>query len=70
MHMADALLSPTVGAVMWTATAVITVYSARKVQNQLDNKKIPKFVYSEGFGADTGFVLALWLIRARMSREI
>ena len=41
MHMADALLSPTVGAVMWSATAVITAYSARKVQGQMDNKKIP-----------------------------
>jgi len=41
MHMPDALLSPTVGAVMWSATTAITTFSARKVQNQLDNKKIP-----------------------------
>ena len=41
MHMADALLSPAVGAVMWTASAVMTAYSARKVQSQLDNRKIP-----------------------------
>ena len=41
MHMADALLSPAAGAVMWSATAGITAYSARKVQNQLDNRKIP-----------------------------
>ena len=26
---------------MWSATAAITTFSARKVQNQLDNKKIP-----------------------------
>lgn len=56
MHMADALLSPTVGAVMWTATAVITVYSARKVQNQLDNKKIPLM------GAIGAFVFAAQMI--------
>jgi cobalt/nickel transport system permease protein len=41
MHMADALLSPGMGGVMWAATAATTIYSARKVQNQLDNRKIP-----------------------------
>jgi len=41
MHMADALLSPGVGSVMWAATAATTVYCARKVQSQLDNRKIP-----------------------------
>jgi len=41
MHMADALLSPTVGGIMWTATAATTIYSARKIQNSLDNRKIP-----------------------------
>lgn len=41
MHMADALLSPGVGGVMWAATAAVTVYSGRKVQSQLDNSKIP-----------------------------
>jgi cobalt/nickel transport system permease protein len=39
--MADALLSPAVGGAMWTASAVLTVYSGRKLQNELDNKKIP-----------------------------
>jgi cobalt/nickel transport system permease protein len=56
MHMADALLSPTVGAVMWTATAVVTAYSARKVQSQLDNKKIPLM------GAIGAFVFAVQMI--------
>ena len=41
MHMADALLSPGVGGIMWAATAATTAYSARKVQSQLDNRKIP-----------------------------
>jgi cobalt/nickel transport system permease protein len=41
MHMADALLSPAIGGIMWTATAATTVYSARKVQSQLDDRKIP-----------------------------
>jgi cobalt/nickel transport system permease protein len=41
MHMADALLSPATGGVMWAATAATIVYSARKVQSQLDNRKIP-----------------------------
>ena len=41
MHMADALLSPGIGGIMWAATAATTAYSARKVQSQLDNSKIP-----------------------------
>jgi len=41
MHMADALLSPTVGGIMWTATAATTLYCARKVQSELENRKIP-----------------------------
>jgi cobalt/nickel transport system permease protein len=41
MHMADALLSPAVGGVMWGATAVTTVYCARKVRDDLDESKIP-----------------------------
>jgi len=41
MHMADALLSPTMGGIMWAASAVTTFYCARKIQNRLDDKKIP-----------------------------
>ena len=41
MHMADALLSPAMGGVMWAATAATTIYSARRVQSQLDSRKIP-----------------------------
>jgi len=41
MHMADALLSPGMGGVMWAAAAATTIHSARKVQSQLDNRKIP-----------------------------
>ncbi len=41
MHMADALISPAVGGTMFVATAGIYVYSAKKIQSELDNKKIP-----------------------------
>lgn len=41
MHMADALLSPAVGGTMWAATAVTTVYCAKKVREELDESKIP-----------------------------
>lgn len=41
MHMADALISPAVGGTMLTATAGIYAYSAKKIQSELDNKKIP-----------------------------
>lgn len=41
MHMADALLSPAVGGVMWAATAVTVGYSSVKVKKEIDTKKIP-----------------------------
>jgi cobalt/nickel transport system permease protein len=41
MHMADALISPVVGGTMWAATAGIAAYSIKKVQNEMDEKKIP-----------------------------
>lgn len=41
MHMADALISPAVGGVMWAATAGLAAYAAKKVQNELDDRKIP-----------------------------
>jgi len=39
--MADALISPAVGGVMLAATAGTAVYSVKKIQNEMDNKKIP-----------------------------
>jgi cobalt/nickel transport system permease protein len=39
--MSDALLTPAVGAAMWGATAVTTVYCAKKVRDELDESKIP-----------------------------
>jgi cobalt/nickel transport system permease protein len=41
MHMADALISPAVGGAMWAATAGLTVYSARKLKEEMDERKIP-----------------------------
>jgi len=41
MHMADALVSPLVGGVMWVATAGVAAYSIQKVQKEMDEKKIP-----------------------------
>jgi len=41
MHMADALISPLVGGTMMAATAVAAAYSVKKVQNEMDEKKIP-----------------------------
>ncbi len=41
MHMADALISPVVGGTMLAATAGIAAYSAKKVQNDMDESKIP-----------------------------
>jgi len=41
MHMADALISPAVGGIMWAATAGVAAYSMKKIQNDMDEKKIP-----------------------------
>jgi cobalt/nickel transport system permease protein len=41
MHMADALISPAVGGAMWAATAGLAGYSIKKVQAEMDEKKIP-----------------------------
>jgi cobalt/nickel transport system permease protein len=41
MHMADALISPAVGGAMWAATAGLSAYSARKVKEDLDDRRIP-----------------------------
>ena len=41
MHMADALVSPAVGGAMWAATAVTTVYCAKKIRESDDASRIP-----------------------------
>lgn len=41
MHMADALISPAVGGVMWAASAGVAAFSIKKIKNDLDEKKIP-----------------------------
>lgn len=41
MHMADALISPAVGGAMLAVTAGAAVYSARKIKDDMDEKKIP-----------------------------
>lgn len=41
MHMADALISPLVGGTMWAATAGLTVYSAKKLKENIDDSRVP-----------------------------
>ncbi len=41
MHMADALISPAVGGTMWAATAGLIAYSAKKVKEEADDRKVP-----------------------------
>lgn len=41
MHMADALISPSVGGIMWAATAGLIGYSAKKLRQEMDDRKIP-----------------------------
>jgi len=41
MHMADALVSPAVGATMWAATGATTVYCAKRIREENDPSRIP-----------------------------
>jgi cobalt/nickel transport system permease protein len=41
MHMADALLSPAVGGTLWAATAATIAFCAKRVERDLDDRKIP-----------------------------
>jgi cobalt/nickel transport system permease protein len=41
MHMADALLSPAVGATMWAATGIVLAASARRVREAGEDRLIP-----------------------------
>ncbi|MEN6331414.1 MAG: energy-coupling factor ABC transporter permease [Smithella sp.] len=41
MHMADALLSPAVGATMWAGSLAAMGYSSKKLKENIDNKTIP-----------------------------
>lgn len=41
MHMADALLSPAVGATMWAGSMAAIGYSSKKLKESIDNKTVP-----------------------------
>ena len=41
MHMADALISPAVGGVLWAVTGGLIAYSAKKLKEELDERKVP-----------------------------
>jgi len=41
MHMADALLSPAVGATFWAGTAGTIAYASRKLSRRLDDRRVP-----------------------------
>ena len=41
MHMADALISPAVGATMWAGSLTVLGYASKKLKEKIDNKTIP-----------------------------
>ena len=41
MHMADALISPEVGGIMWAVSGGALLYSAHKMEKTLDDFKVP-----------------------------
>lgn len=41
MHMADALISPAVGGTMWVISGGLVAYSAKKVREEADDRKVP-----------------------------
>lgn len=56
MHMADALISPTVGISLWAAGTAVTCYSARQSGKELSEQKIPLM------GVMGAFVFAVQMI--------
>ncbi len=41
MHMADALITPAVGGTMWAASAAVMAYSARRLRDVEDDRRVP-----------------------------
>ncbi len=41
MHMADALISPAVGGIMWAVSGATIAYCSKKVKEDLDERKVP-----------------------------
>lgn len=56
MHMADALISPAVGATFWAASAGLIGYSCKKVKAELNDSKVPLM------GVTGAFVFAAQMI--------
>ena len=56
MHMADALISPEVGGAMWLASGAAIVHCSRKVNERLDDFKVPLM------GVMSAFVFAAQMI--------
>jgi len=56
MHMADALLSPTTGLLMWAASGAVLAFSARRVRRDGDERLVPLM------GLLGAFVFALQMI--------
>jgi cobalt/nickel transport system permease protein len=49
MHMADALISPAAGGVMWTLSAASAVYAAAKIKGEPGEKKAPLMAVAGAF---------------------
>jgi cobalt/nickel transport system permease protein len=49
MHMADALLSPAVGATMWAGSMAAIGYSSKKLKENIDNRTVPLMGVSGAF---------------------
>ena len=56
MHMADALLSPAVGGMMWAISAGLVGYSVHKIRQNFDESRIPLM------GVTGAFVFAMQMI--------
>ena len=56
MHMADALISPAVGASLWAVSAGLIAYCGRQVRQSLDDRIVPLM------GALGAFVFAAQMI--------
>ena len=52
MHMADALLSPAVGAAMWAVSAGLLAYSSSRLKSSLDDRRVPLIFWGPWKGGE------------------
>ena len=64
MHMADALLSPAVGATFWAGTLGTIAYCSKKLKDTMDERMVPLM------GVLGAFIFAAQMINFRFRQQV